>query len=99
MKPLKAHLLVCTSCTYKKLDGSESTPEEAYQLRKCLKKRAKEAFPKDEVRVTAVNCLDECDDGIATVFYPQGEWHLNQRPEDEDKLFNRLSELAAQVKE
>lgn len=98
MPNLKTHLFVCTSCTYKKSFGRESDPEEAAELRKCLKKRAREAFPKDEVRVSAVKCLGECDDGIAAVIYPDGEWLLNLRPEDEDKIFHRLSEHATRLK-
>ncbi len=98
MKPLKAHLLVCTSCTYKCKNGKQSDPEDAVILRKNLKHRAKEAFPKDEVRVSAVKCLGECDNGIASVLYPKGEWSLDLRPEDEDEIFHKLSNYIARLK-
>lgn len=97
MKPLKAHLLICTSCTYKCKNGSDSDPEVAANLRKNLKKRAKERFSKDEVRVSAVECLGECDNGIASVLYPKGEWTLDLRPEDEDKIFQNLTDYVTRL--
>lgn len=97
MKSLKTHLFVCTSCTYT-CEGRESDPEAAATLRKNLKKRAREVFAKDEVRVSAVKCLGECESGIAAVLYPDGEWMLDLRPEDEDKLFTKLSEHATRLK-
>lgn len=98
MEKLKAHLFVCTSCTYRRPDGSESSPEEAVRLRKNLKNKARECFSKKEVRVSASTCLGECDFGIAAVLYPSGSWHRNLKESDEDKLFTLLSDEAGQVK-
>ncbi|MBC7712047.1 MAG: DUF1636 family protein [Rhizobacter sp.] len=95
---LKAHLFICTECTYRKQSGKESDPEEAAKLRKNLKHRAKELFSKKEVRVSASKCLGECEHGIASVLYPKGEWNLNLRPEDEDKMFRKLTDEAARLK-
>lgn len=98
MSELKAHLFVCTSCTYNKPDGTESGPEEAVALRKNLKNRARECFSKQEVRVSASTCLGECDFGIASVLYPKGEWNLSLRIEDEEKMFQKLTEEASRLK-
>ncbi len=98
MSKLKAHLFVCTSCTYKRPDGTESSPEEAVALRKNLKNRAREHYSKNEVRVSASTCLGECDFGIASVLYPKGEWNLRLRAKDEDQMFEKLSEEAARLK-
>jgi predicted metal-binding protein len=98
MSKLKAHLFVCTSCTYNRPDGSESSPEEASILRKNLKNRARECFSKKEVRVSASSCLGECDFGIAAVLYPSGEWNLGLRLSDEEKLFAKLTEEAGRLK-
>jgi predicted metal-binding protein len=95
---LKAHLFVCTSCTYDKPDGTESSPEEAVALRKNLKNRARECFSKKEVRVSASTCLGECDFGIASVLYPKGEWNLRLRLNDEEKMFQKLSDEVDRVK-
>lgn len=91
-KKLKAHLFVCTSCTYNQPNGSESDPAIAADLRKSIKTEAYEKFGKDRVRVSAVGCLGQCSDGIATVLYPQGEWLLNVRPEDKAKLIKKIEE-------
>lgn len=98
MSELKAHLFVCTSCTYNRPDGTESNPEEALALRKNLKNRARELFSKHEVRVSASTCLGACEHGIAAVMYPKGEWSLGLRPSDEDKMFTKLTEEAARLK-
>ncbi len=98
MKSLKAHLLICVSCTYKCKNGKDSDPDEAAKLRNNLKKRVKESFSKDEVRVTAVKCLGECDNGIASVLYPKGQWTLDLRPEDEDEIFKNLSDYVIRLR-
>ena len=98
MSELKAHLFICTSCTYNRPDGVESSPEEAYKMRKNLKTRARELFSKKEVRVSASTCLGECEHGIAAVMYPKGEWTLGLRPADEDKMFTRLTDEINRVK-
>ena len=98
MSKLKAHLFVCTSCTYNRPDGTESSPEEASDLRKNLKNRARECFAKGEVRVSASTCLGECDLGIASVLYPCGEWNMKLRASDEDKMLQKLTKEAARLK-
>lgn len=98
MSELKAHLFVCTSCTYNHPEGVESSPEEALLMRKNLKNRARELYSKKEVRVSASTCLGECEHGIAAVMYPKGEWFLGLRPKDEDKLFTQLTEEINRVK-
>ena len=90
---IKAHLFMCTSCTYKKPDLTESTPDDAYNLRKAVKSQAYERFGKQNVRVSAVKCLGECEHGIATVLYPSGEWNLGVRPEDADILLQKIEQL------
>jgi predicted metal-binding protein len=95
---LKAHLFVCTSCTYIRPDGSESSSEEASMLRKNLKNRARECLSKNEVQVSASTCLGKCESGIVSVLYPKGEWNLGLRIADEDKLFNQLTEEATRLK-
>lgn len=92
-KKLKAHLFVCTSCTFKKADQTDSLPEVAAELRKNLKNKAIEAHGRGVVRVSSVACLGECEHGIATVLYPSSEWNLGVRPEDEEKLLNKIDEL------
>ncbi len=83
---LKAHLFICTSCTYKDQNGTESNPEIAMNLRKEVKNQAVAKHGKQNVRVSSVGCLGTCDHGISAVLYPHNEWHLGLRPEDAPKL-------------
>ncbi len=92
-KKLKAHLFVCTSCTYRKPDQTDSLPDEAAILRKNIKNKAIETHGRGVVRVSSVLCLGECEHGIATVLYPTGEWNLGVRPEDEEKLLSKIDDL------
>jgi predicted metal-binding protein len=92
-KNLKGHVFVCTSCTYKKNDLTDSDPEEARILRKNLKNRVYEKYGKNAVKVSSAQCLGECANGIAAVFYPKGEWLTELRPSDEDKVFEKIENL------
>lgn len=83
---LKCHLFICTSCTYKKADGSESLPEEAMELRQKIKKEAVALYGRDNVRVSSVACLGTCDQGISSVMYPQNEWRLELKAESAPEL-------------
>ncbi len=91
-KPIK-HLFICTKCTYIKPDHSESSPEEAVNLRKNLKNRIRETDKKDQVQVTASGCLGRCEHGISAVLYPEGKWLTNLRPSDEENLFESLIKI------
>ena len=91
MNQIKKHLFICTSCTYSKADGEESSPEEAVTLRRNLKNKIRESELKDSVKVSSVTCLGECQSGIAGVLYPKGEWFLGLRPEDESKLLDIIT--------
>ncbi len=92
MKQIKKHLFVCTNCTYTKLGGEESSPEEAITLRRNLKNRIRETEFKDSIKVSAVTCLGECESGIAAVLYPHSKWMLGTRPDDEETLFRILTD-------
>lgn len=90
---LKAHLIICTSCTYQLLDQSTSSESEAFNLRKNLKNRCREKYSKELVKVSASTCLGKCEEGIAGVLYPEGKWFTNIRPTDEDQLFQEVERL------
>ena len=92
----KLHLFICTSCSYDDKNGKPCAPETAAQFRSNLKTMCKKEFAKDELRVNSSGCLGQCEDGIASVLYPHGEWNLNLRPGDETRLLERLRELKPQ---
>ena len=94
MPNLKAHLFVCTSCTFKKADGTTSEPSEAESFRKVIKEKVKETCDKSIARVTGVRCLGECEHGIATVLYPVAEWNTQLRPDDALLMAEKVLKLA-----
>ncbi len=67
------HVFVCTN---KRENGKECCADKgAVEFREQLKGWAKEKYGK-RIRINSAGCLDCCSKGIATVIYPDGEWHL-----------------------
>ncbi len=81
-KKYQTHVFVCTNGPDRKgkcaARGSEA-------LRKELKAQCKEEFGKS-VRVNTSGCLGFCENGIAAVIYPAGEWLLNLKEKDADDV-------------
>ncbi len=76
----KAHLFICTN----KKDGKPCCADKnAEALRKKVKDRAKEKWG-IQVRINASGCLDHCNEGIAAVLYPQGEWFTGLKDTEHD---------------
>lgn len=92
---LKCHLFICTSCTYKLADGTESDPEVAKNLRQQVKKEAVEKYGKAQVRVSSVGCLGTCDHGISSVMYPHNEWRQNLKAESAPTLLKWIDSKMA----
>jgi (2Fe-2S) ferredoxin len=61
------HLLVCAHKHCLKQGGRETGRE--------LKRALKELPPGRRAMLTAVDCLDQCDDGPVVVVYPDGVWY------------------------
>ena len=91
MPQLKKHLFICTKCTYKKTDGTDSHPDEGLTLRKNLKNRIRNSEHSNQVQVTQSGCLGKCDTGISAVLYPEGKWLSGLRLENEDELYLSLT--------
>ncbi|MGB0453547.1 MAG: (2Fe-2S) ferredoxin domain-containing protein [Bacteriovoracaceae bacterium] len=84
------HIFICTRCSYKGEDGEQTTPEQAQELRKTLKKEILEIHPKDKVRVNASGCLGQCDNGVSCVIYPEQTWILGNDPRKPETLKQSL---------
>ncbi len=101
MKKYDVHAFICTSCTFKDQKGEDCPPQTAGDFRKELKKMASERWPKDSpgpsVRINGSGCLGQCEHGIASVIYPQGQWHLNLRPNRPEELLDAVSDVVSQV--
>ena len=87
----KAHVFVCTN---QKKEGKECCANKGGQaFRDSLKDMAKKLFDKQDVRINASGCLDQCKDGIAVVIYPQNKWLLNLEPGDESKVLDEVQKI------
>ena len=67
LKKVTHHLLVCAHKHCIKQGGRETGRE--------LKRALKELPPERRAMLTAVDCLDQCDDGPVVVVYPEGVWY------------------------
>jgi len=67
LKKVTHHVLVCAHKHCIKQGGRETGRE--------LKRALKELGPDRRVMITAVDCLDQCDDGPVVVVYPEGVWY------------------------
>ena len=83
----KTHVFICTA----KKDGECCADKKSVQLQEDLKSAAKERWGKS-VRINKAGCLGQCSNGIAAVFYPQNEWHLNLTSSAVDKLLQQISD-------
>ncbi|HVL48085.1 MAG TPA: (2Fe-2S) ferredoxin domain-containing protein [Candidatus Thermoplasmatota archaeon] len=68
-RPYERHVFVCTAGPWCRKDG----PVDA--IRAILKDGVKEAGLRDEVRVNAAGCLNQCGHGPNLVVYPEGVWY------------------------
>src|SRR5690348_14203076 len=76
----KAHLFICTN----KKEGKPCCADKNSEaFRKKIKDLAKEKWGKS-VRINASGCLDHCNEGIAAVIYPQGQWFTQLKDTDDD---------------
>ena len=67
LKKVTHHLLVCSHKHCIKQGGRDVGRE--------LKRALKELPPDRRAMLTAVDCLDQCDDGPVVVVYPDGVWY------------------------
>lgn len=95
MKTPKYHLFICTSCSYVDKNGETCPKETAANFRANVKSMCKQEFDKNTLRVNSSGCLGQCEHGISSVLYPQGEWRVNLRAGDEEAVLERLREICA----
>lgn len=89
-KTYDTHVFICTQCSYQTETGACSDPGKAAEFRKNLKSMAKSELPDKKIRINASGCLGQCELGIASVIYPQQDWHVGLRPGDEIKILELL---------
>ena len=68
------------SCIWSELANNKAKQDEEVEA------KLKEKWDKEVVRVNGSACLGKCEYGISAVVYPKGEWLLDLRPGDEQKV-------------
>ncbi len=88
-RALEAHLFVCTN---RKERGECCAAKGGAELRDELKRlTAQRPEWKGRVRVNAAGCLGHCEDGVAAVLYPRGEWFTKLSPAGAPRLLEVLA--------
>ena len=90
-KTLKAHVFICTNL---RQNGESCGAKNSQFLRDQLKKTCKAKGGQfNDARINASGCLDRCENGIASVIYPQAIWKCNLTDKDEQVLLDELSKI------
>ncbi len=88
-KKYSTHVFICTSGPDKNgkcgSKGSES-------LRKEIKSMCREEYGKS-VRINSAGCLGFCENGIAAVIYPAGEWLFDLKQNDAKDVMKKIRKL------
>lgn len=73
-KRLDAHLFICTNLREGARDSCAARGSVALRDAAKAMSQQPERGWKGRVRINASGCLGRCEQGIAAVLYPQGEW-------------------------
>jgi (2Fe-2S) ferredoxin len=85
----ECHVFVCTN---KKEGGRACCADKGSQtLKDELKTWATKTYGK-RIRINNSGCLHFCEQGIVTVIYPEGDWHLNLKSADIEVLKAAIAE-------
>jgi (2Fe-2S) ferredoxin len=93
MPEFKAHLFVCTNDRGPGAKRESCGPKGGDALRGRVKEMCRARGLKG-VRINSAGCLDQCEQGMVAVLYPKGEWFLNLKPEDAEKLVDAVEKAA-----
>lgn len=81
------HLFICTN--YKE-DRECCASKGAAELRLRLKNWIKNNNHKEDIKVTASQCLGHCAEGIAMCLHTKNEWHKNVSADDYELITEYL---------
>ncbi|HEY8280409.1 MAG TPA: (2Fe-2S) ferredoxin domain-containing protein [Bdellovibrionota bacterium] len=88
----KAHLFVCTNDRGPDGKRPSCAHKGSAELRDAVKAACKK-FPAGSVRVNNAGCLDQCENGIAAVIYPDRKWLLGLQKTDVEPLVKAVEEI------
>ena len=91
MTRIKKHIFVCTN-QREPLKTRECCAEKNSLEIMTRLKRAARASGMNDVRVNKSGCLDQCENGVSCVVYPEGVWYTI--PDDEEAISEIVGHLA-----
>jgi (2Fe-2S) ferredoxin len=86
MPQFKTHVFICTNGKPDQIGKCASKGSES--LHAHVKDACRDLGP--SVRINKSGCLGQCEHGIASVIYPQGEWLLELAESDAEKLVDLI---------
>lgn len=91
----KAHLFLCGNDRGPGAKRESCCNKGAAELRERVKEACRARnLPKGSFRINHAGCLDACEQGIAAVIYPSGEWFFGLGPDDAEKLASAVEKAA-----
>lgn len=91
----KAHLFICGNERGPGAKRESCCAKGAPELRDRVKNLCRErGLPPGSFRVNHAGCLDICEQGIAAVLYPSGEWFTGLTPADAERLVDSVEKAA-----
>lgn len=88
MPRLERHVFVCVNEREPGNPKGCCSSKGATEVRSRLKRMAFEAGLKGKVRINSAGCIDQCEQGVSIVVYPEAVWYGNVTPDDVDELFH-----------
>jgi (2Fe-2S) ferredoxin len=77
------HFLICTNS---KDSGKDCATKGAHEILEELKAWSKTQTFAKKIRINKSGCLGRCEEGVAAVAYPAGEWIVNARSSDLEEM-------------
>jgi (2Fe-2S) ferredoxin len=88
MPSYERHLFICTNERDPSNPKGCCSAKGAREVRSRLKKLAFDAGLRGKVRINTAGCLDQCEQGVSIVVYPDNVWYGHVTLDDVDELFN-----------
>ena len=88
MPPLERHVFVCENTRPPESPRGCCAAKGSSKIRAALKKRVIDAGLGGRVRINRAGCLDQCEEGVTVVVYPEAVWYRRVTLDDVDEIFS-----------
>jgi (2Fe-2S) ferredoxin len=86
MSIFEKHVFVCVNERPEGHPRGCCAAKNSSEVRDRMKLAALKAGLRGRVRVNASGCLDQCEDGVTVVVYPEGTWYGGVTVDDADEI-------------